>query len=98
MTENIAIKEMMRAVSAGEVEVESVAGGWDIREVEWPHNQGDVFVVENPDYPYVYLYQIVRRVPGVSRCVWQRNAGGVWEKSMPPRFLCRLVEMRRTDG
>lgn len=94
--------EIARAVESGELP-DDIAGGYDIREVGPPNGPGEVFEVEDPDWPYVHIYQIVRRVPGVSRCYWWRFEDAAtgeirWQKGMPDRFLCRLVDMRRSDG
>lgn len=96
-----ALTELFRAVAAGEIPEDDFAGGYGVLEVEPPNGPGEVFEVENPDYPYVYVYQVVRRMPGVARCVWRRGwtlrGERAWSKYMPPRFLCRLVDTRRTD-
>ncbi len=96
-----AFADLARAVAAGEVAEDDVAGGYSILEVDPPNAPGEVFEVENPDYPYVYVYQVVRRVRGVSRCVWRRRWSHrgevVWLRHMPPPFLCKLVDARRTD-
>ena len=94
--------EIAVALAAGEIPEDDVAGGYSILEVEPPNGPGEVFMIENPDYPYVYIYQVLHRLPGVSRCIWRKRWTHTGEvvsvKYMPPRFLCKLVDMRRTDG
>jgi hypothetical protein len=104
MPENL-IGQLARAVGnlAGQLpeDTASLAGGYNVLEVEPPNGPGEVFEVEDPEYPYVKVYQVVRRVPGVSRCTWRRVGivGGkvFWHRTPHARFLCKLVDMRRTD-